>query len=234
MISVASNKHQESYRAPSKCGSNGVLLRIPRTLADFRRWALSDEVPEKLPLGFINGEVFVDMSKEEIRTHALVKTAVGGALFQLNEEINFGHLFIKGVLVTNVKAEVSNNPDLVAVSFRSLKVGRVRYIERDDRILEIEGSPDLVVEIVSDSSVIKDTRDLREAYHRAGIREYWLIDARGEEILFQVLHWRKSAFTPSSVRDEWQKSRVFSCNFRLPRIRDRAGVWKYKLDSKKA
>src|SRR2546423_370885 len=98
MSAVASNKHQESHPAPSKYGSNGALLRIPRTLADFRRWALSDEVPEKLPLGFINGEVFVDMSKEEIRTHALVKTAVSAGLFHLNEAINFGHLFINGVL----------------------------------------------------------------------------------------------------------------------------------------
>jgi hypothetical protein len=214
---------------------DGFLLGVPpkaHTLAGFRAWALSDDVPEKLPLTFIRGEVFIDMSKEEIQTHALVKTGVGGGLFQLNEELDFGHIFINGVLVSNVPAKVCNNPDLVAVSFRALKAGRVRYLENKGRIMEIEGSPDLVVEIVSNSSVIKDLRDLRDAYHRARIREYWLIDARGEDIMFQLLLWRKSGYALASVHDGWQHSRVFGRRFRLVRKQDRAGVWKYTLQSK--
>jgi Uma2 family endonuclease len=53
--------------------------------------------------------------------------------------------------------------------------------------IEILGSPDLVVEIVSDSSVRKDTTLLRDAYWKAGVREYWLFDARGAEIRFDIL-----------------------------------------------
>src|SRR5262249_34297703 len=53
------------------------------------------------------------------------------------------------------------------------------------------GRPDWVVEIVSRSTVHKDTQRLRTLYHRAGIPEYWLIDARGAEIEFQILVWRK-------------------------------------------
>ena len=189
-------------------------------------------MPEKLPLSFIRGEVFVDMSKEEVQTHALVKTAVSGALFQLTEEIDFGHLFIIGVLVTNELANVSNNPDLAAVSFGALKAGRVRYIKRQDRIVEIEGSPDLMVEIVSDSSVGKVTKDLRNAYHAAEIREYWLIDARGEEIEFQILHRHTAGYKRAALAGGWQKSRVFRRRFRLTRTLDRAGVWKYKLEWK--
>jgi hypothetical protein len=103
---------------------DGFLLTVPpeaHTLAGFRAWALSDAVPEKLPLTFIRGKVYVDMSKEEIQTHALVKTGVGGVFFQLNEELDFGHIFINGVFVTNVRAKVSNNPDIVAVSYRRSK-----------------------------------------------------------------------------------------------------------------
>ncbi len=212
---------------------DGFLLSVPpeaHTLAGFRRWALSDAVPEKLRLAFIRGEVIVDMSKEEIQSHASVKTAVAGALFQLNEEVGFGHLFINGVLVSNESGMVSNNPDLVVVLFRSLKADRVRYNEREDRIMEIEGAPDVVVEIVSNSSVTKDVRDLRDAYHAARIPEYWLIDAHGAEIAFQILLWRKSGYALSLPGDQ-QKSRVFGRNFRLTRKRDRAGLWKYKLDS---
>ena len=229
-MSVATLDNSRSKMAvPLQNGAHGRLLRIPKTLTDFRRWALSDEVPEKLPLAFINGEVYIDMSKDDIGTHSLVKTECGRGLANLNDETEFGHVFINGVLVTNEAAKVSNNPDLVAVSFKALKAGRVHYVQRNGRIVEIEGAPDMVMEIVSDSSVVKDMEDLRDAYHRAGIREYWLVDARGEEILFEILHWRKSGYRAASASDGWQKSRVWNQLFQLTRKPDRAGVWKYKL-----
>lgn len=225
-------------KAPPKVNANGydgldTILHVPpeaHTLKGFRRWALSEQVPEKLPLAFIQGEVLIDMSKEEIRTHALTKTGVAGALFHWNEEIDFGHLFINGVLVTNVEADVSNNPDIVLVSWKALASGRVHYLERRNRVMEIVGSPDLLVEIVSDSSVDKDTRSLRLAYHRAGVKEYWLIDARGEEIEFQILSWRRAGYVAGAIQDGWNKSRVLRRSCRLSRKKDRAGEWKYTLD----
>src|SRR5947207_485913 len=56
-----------------------TLMRIPpdiHTLTGFRKWALSDDGPEKLPVMFLSGEVYIDMSKEEIRTHAAVNSEV--------------------------------------------------------------------------------------------------------------------------------------------------------------
>ncbi|GEM_PF-601691 len=208
------------------------LLHIPRsahTLAGFREWVLSDEFPEKLPVTFIRGEVYLDMSKEAIRTHAAVKTPVAGTLFNLNQEIDFGDFYINGVLVTNVPAQVSNNPDMVAVFWESLEAGRVRYVTKKVHEMEIEGSPDWILEIVSTSSVVKDLQQLRQAYHEAGIREYWLIDARGDEIMFQILHWRKTGYAASPSDDGWLRSRVFGREFRLIRKRDRRGAWKYEL-----
>jgi hypothetical protein len=105
------------------------ILRIPRkahTLAGFRDWVHSDEFPEKLKVMFLEGEVFLDMSEEDIRSHAAVKTAVCVALEILNQEIDFGNIYIDGVLVTNDAANVSNNPDAVAVSWQS--VDRARRI----------------------------------------------------------------------------------------------------------
>jgi Uma2 family endonuclease len=86
-------------------------------------------------------------------------------------------------------------------------------------------SPDWVLEIVSNSSVAKDTRDLRQAYHRARIREYWLVDARGEDIHFQILHWRKTGYVAAPREAGWQRSRVFARWFQLTRCRDRRGGW---------
>jgi Uma2 family endonuclease len=209
------------------------LFRIPRqahSLAGFRRWVLSDEFPEKVPVTFLKGEVYVDMSKEEIRYHATPKTEVARVLANLNAENDFGNLFINGVLVTNRAARVSNNPDMVAVFWQSLARGHCKYTARGDRDVEIVGSPDWILEIVSDSSVIKDTVELRQAYHEAGVREYWIVDARGDEISFQVLAWRKTGYAAAAHHDGWVRSRVFGREFRLTRQLDRRGAWKYTLE----
>src|SRR5260370_597108 len=209
-----------------------ISLRIPHdihTLAGFRKWALSDDGPEKLPVMFLGGEVYIDVSKEEIRTHAAVKSEVSRVLWALNREVDFGDLYINGVLVTNVKADVSNNPDMLAVFWESLEKNLVHYVTKRNRDVEIVGSPDWALEIVSRSSVTKDKRKLRKAYHRARILEYWIIDSRREEMSFVVLHWRKSGYAAAPQHEGWVHSRVFQRDFRLTRKVDRRGAWKYTL-----
>ncbi len=94
---------------------------------------------------------------------------------------------------------------------------------------ELEEVPDWGLEIVSDHSVRKDTVFLREAYHRAGVPEYWLIDARGEDQSFQILLRRKTGYAASPIRDGWQRSKVFERSFRLERVLDEFGLWEYTL-----
>ena len=45
----------------------------------------------------------------------------------------------------------------------------------------------MALEVVSESSVHKDTVQLRELYWRAGIAEYWLVDARPASPRFDIL-----------------------------------------------
>jgi Uma2 family endonuclease len=44
----------------------------------------------------------------------------------------------------------------------------------------------MIVEAVSDSSVHKDTKRLPKACFLAGVREYWLADARREPFVFRI------------------------------------------------
>ena len=181
-------------------------------------------------------EIYLDMSKEELQTHALVKAEIARVLMNLNREFKLGQFYLDGVLVTNIVAGVSNNPDAVFIKWETLEKGRAKFIPRrgkEGQSMEIEGSPDWVLEIVRDSSVKKDTKKLRAAYCRAGIREYWLVDARGSEINFQILHWRKKGYMPSPNRGGWQTSRLFQCDFRLVREISRLGLWEYTLVMRK-
>jgi hypothetical protein len=73
---------------------------------------------------------------------------------------------------------------------------------------------------------------LREKYHRANVSEYWLIDARGPKIDFQILLHEPTGYVPAPKRAGWQLSRVFGRSFRLTRRRDRLGSWEYTLHVK--
>jgi Uma2 family endonuclease len=215
----------------------GLVLRIPPsafTINGFREWVKSDELPEHMRVTFVSGEITLDMSQEELETHNKVKTEVMRVLGNLDPEADVGTLYTDGVLISDEGAEVSNNPDGVYVSWDCLDAGRVRLVARkgkEGQYLEIEGAPDWVMEIVSNSSVKKDTKDLRKAYHKAGIREYWLIDARGEEIDFQLLVWRKRGYAAAPKTGGWQHSPVFGRSFRLTRTKHRRGGWLYRLEA---
>ncbi|SRR6266851_368559 len=214
----------------------GLCIRIPRnayTFDGFREWVQSDELPEKLHVAFIDQEIFLDMSKEELETHAMVKAEISRVLMNLIRALMLGRFYLDGVLLTNRLAKVSNNPDALFVSWSTLEKGRGRLVPREGeqrQYLEIEGTPDWVLEVVSDSSVRKDTEYLRIAYHRAGIPEYWLVDARGSEIVFQILYRRKTGYAAARVVDGWQRSRVFGRSFRLVRTAVRLGLWEYTLE----
>lgn len=211
-------------------------VRVPAeatTLPGFRAWVASDDFPDKLRVTFIGQEVYLDRSNEELETHNKVKMEIARVLLNLNRELQRGTFYGDGVLVTNVAAEVSNNPDALFVSWEAVESQRVRLVPREGaagQFIEIEGTPDWVLEVVSAGSVQKDTQELRGAYHRAGIPEYWLIDARGEEIIFQILQRRKTGYAATPNRDGWQRSRTFGRSFRLRRERNRLGQWEYTLD----
>ena len=91
------------------------------------------------------------------------------------------------------------------------------------------GTPDLVVEIVSDWSARKDRVLPRRAYARAGIPEHRVIDARGESIRFEILHLVDGAYVASAPADTAQASRVLARRFTLTRARNRAGHRSYRL-----
>jgi Uma2 family endonuclease len=213
----------------------GDRLRVPVSafdIAGFRAWATSDDFPEGVRATWVEGEVFVEMSPEAIDTHNKVKVEMTAVIAQLVKEGNLGEVYGDGILFTNETAGVSTEPDLAFACWAKLKTQRVRLLPKANRpedSVEIEGTPDLVVEIVSDSSARKDLVRLREAYLRAGIAEYWVVDARGEEVRFEILVLEGDSYRTSAPSGTPQKSAILGHSFSLTRERNPVGRWSYQL-----
>src|SRR5690348_6858210 len=176
-----------------------------KDLASFRRWADSDEFPENGRIDYIKGEVWVDMSKEQVFTHVLVKTRITAVLSELVEANEWGLFLGDGIALSNVDADIAVNPDALFASTDAL-VDRVRILEgKKEGYVELEGSPDMVLEVVSTSSVRKDTERLRRDYWEAGIHEYWLVDARKEPLVFDILRHMPKGYRTTAKKDGWVK-----------------------------
>ncbi len=170
------------------------------------------------------------MSKQQIFTHVLVKTEITAVLRNLVKAQELGLFLGDGALLSNLTADISGVPDATFVSQATLQSDRIHLVEGwEEGHVELEGTPDMVLEVVSASSVHKDTVFLRQAYWQAGIREYWLVDARQEPIRFDILRRTARGYTATPKRDGWLKSAVFGKSFQLSQRVNAVGHPEYAL-----
>lgn len=211
-------------------------IRIPdgmTTLASFLDWIDTTELPEKLPIRFHKGEVWVDLM-EEMFSHNQIKTALGVTLGGLIQSEQLGLYATDGMLLANEGAELATTPDAMFLSNAALEAKRVRFTAGKKRgavATRVVGTPDLVVEIVCPSSEVVDTEWLMSAYHNAGIPEYWVIDARDEDdIRLDIYKRGKKEYTAGRKNDGWVKSAVLGKSFRLTRKEDKNGYSQFTLE----
>lgn len=212
-------------------------IRIPATahsLAGFRAWSRSDRFPDHGRVDYLSGDVELDMSPEDLQTHGTVKAAMAAELFALVARAGRGYVFIDRTRVTVPAVGLSVEPDLIVVLFSSLDSGRVLQVpaarKAPGRFVELEGAPDVIVEIVSDSSEDKDTERLPPRYAEAGIPELWLVDARDESIRFEIRSLVRGSYR--SLRPDargWIASPALGGRFRLTRKPAPHGGWLYDL-----
>lgn len=204
------------------------------TLEGFRAWSLSRDFPQRGRIDYLAGSIEVDMSPEELRTHVLVKTAIGVTLHELVARRETGNVYIDGARVSSPAGRLSVEPDVVVVLWDSLDAERVREVPspRTGKYMELEGAPDLVVEVVSDSSVGKDLRRLPPLYAAAGVPELWLVDARGRKgIRFDIRTLGAEGYRKVAPDEGgWTFSPQLGVRFRLRQLEPRPGRRSYRLD----
>jgi len=216
------------------------VVEIPHSgmsLDDFRRWVYSDEFPKHGRVTFIEGRIIIDMSPERIDSHNQVKSGINRTLDPLVHELKLGTYYPDGAWVTNDAANLSSEPDAMFASWETLRGGKLALKTKrpqDQDSIELVGAPDWVCEIISTSTERYDKKDLVESYHKAGVREYWLIDARRDRLEFQLLVWTPEGFQIAEPRDGWHASTVFGREFQLTRSRNQIGRWDYELRQRTA
>jgi Uma2 family endonuclease len=225
MSTVQKRKRKASCNVTAAVPPNGTAFKllssdrgivVPTWIVDhasYRRWATSDDFPNIGWISYLDGLIWVDLNMERV-IHNQIKGQIGAVLAILVQSLVLGRVFADHMLITKRSARLSTEPDGLFVSYDSIRTGRV-LLKKGDDTLELEGSPDMTLEVVSASSVEKDTEHLPRLYWQAGVREYWLVDPRGNQLKFDILRWMADGYEPVRKRNGWVKSDVFGKSFRL-------------------
>jgi Uma2 family endonuclease len=77
----------------------------------------------------------------------------------------------------------------------------------DDGII---GIPDLMIEIISPSSVLRDRVDKKNLYERLNVKEYWIIDPQYQDIeIYSVQNGRYELYSGVTMFEGELKSTIF-------------------------
>jgi Uma2 family endonuclease len=124
----------------------------------------------------VDGELI--MSPTAGSRHQQICSALGAELYAHVRENRIGVLFSSPAHV--ILAEHTHyEPDLCFVASQRRSIIKESYIE---------GAPDLIIEVISESNRSHDTVVKFRDYARFGVREYWLVDPRENVISTWRLH----------------------------------------------
>ena len=129
---------------------------------DDERWELIDGE-------LINLEEIMAPSAKE--AHQRNQMILGSRMFFFTDEKDLGRVYSDFDVVLSDTDTV--RPDLLFVSKE-----RLHIITADN----VQGAPDLVVEIRSPSTARQDWTTKRDLYERQGVKEYWLVDPEAATI----------------------------------------------------
>ncbi|MDZ7262340.1 MAG: Uma2 family endonuclease [candidate division KSB1 bacterium] len=121
---------------------------------------------DRMRYEIINGELF--MTPAPTTTHQRISRNLEAILWDFIEENNLGEIFYAPYDVVFSNEDVMQ-PDLVFVSKENSGI-----ITEDN----IQGAPDLIVEITSPTTERMDRLEKKVTYERFGVKEYWIVDSK--------------------------------------------------------
>ena len=110
------------------------------------------------------------------------------------------------VLYTPIGIRLPNQPVPVQPDILFIRAERLDIIKED----YIEGTPDLIMEILSPGNWLYDRRDKMQIYQQAGVAEYWIVDPRASTIEIFVLEEGAYLLVDQYGLEETAQSQVIS------------------------
>lgn len=133
------------------------------------------KTPEDKRYELINGELI--MTPSPVPGHQLISVEL---LFRL-----------KKFAVENNIGKVMHAPCDVYLDNENVVQPDILFISKDRLGIigekNIQGAPDLVIEIISENSVYRDMVQKKRLYARFGVKEYWIVLPEEEEIEVYIL-----------------------------------------------
>ena len=208
------NLGRDVYRAGEWRGASWPIT-LPPNVSDFEvflKWVQSEDFPAGVKASYIKGKIWLEPRMDDYAHHNLLKGAVFAALRSYGRETNLGEAFVDGAMVALPPDDpdaVGREPDCGFNLYDSFRSGRVQILPRiPGGSGLLHGQPDLLAECLSDGSVEKDTVDLRARYLEMGVREYWILDGRGDGLTFALL-------TRADDQDDWTEAEPDAGGYRL-------------------
>lgn len=193
-------------------------------LDSYCHWRLSEDGLAQGEIAFLDAGIWVDLSMEEFLTHNQVKAAYDFTIMSVVMQTASGRYVPDRMLLKNPEANLSSEPDGLYFTWQTVRSGRLRLVDKPGQgVMQLEGSADLVLEIVSKTSVNKDTVILRDLYWRAGIDEYWLVNVREGQLSFEILKHTPQGYDSIPAVDGWILSTVLGKKFQLQQKTDPLG-----------
>ena len=146
------------------------------------------KTPDDERYELLDGELIMAPSPNE--AHQIIAGKLGSRLLLFVEQHDLGQVFIAPYDVKLSDTDVVQ-PDILFVS--SQRAG----IRTSDNI---QGAPDLVVEIQSPSTARRDWNDKLRLYARHGVNEYWIIDPEAHTVAVMLLE--EGEFRPAGIYGE--------------------------------
>jgi Uma2 family endonuclease len=148
-----------------------VYLSKRMTEQEFVDWCTDETWAE-----WIDGRVLV-MSPVNYK-HAKLTAFLIRLLGTFAEEEDLGEVVSEPFQVRFVRLRRRRSPDLIFI-------GKNRLPNPEDT--QLEGAPDLIIEVVSWESQNRDRREKFLEYQAAGVREYWIVDSVSETVEANIL-----------------------------------------------
>lgn len=134
------------------------------TYADYAR------LPEGAPYQLINGNLI--MSPAPIPYHQRVSGNIEFLLRSFVKNNNLGEVYYAPIDIY-LGEQQTYQPDIIFISKKRLHIIGEK---------KIEGAPDLVIEILSESTAYYDLKHKKNIYEKTGVKEYWIVDPADKSI----------------------------------------------------